>query len=416
MDSPSSQGDAQEGDAEDTGTTPGQEAGADAGGQDAGQDSPSEVDAEADSHAEASLEDSPADAPVDSHEEDSPVDSPTDSPPDAPSVTPCHDADGGVVGTGIEANPDTSAGACPAGQTNTGTNKDDAGNYCCIPTPTACVGVGTQTEATPNTAAGTCPPGQENDARDGDAGAGNYCCTQKPCFNGSTQVGLGIEANPNSAVGTCPTGNFNNMKDTAGNFCCSDKLVPCTDASQTGCVTCQDSTNSVCSPTEAPFVQRDIDLGLVTAAGADNNSASCYRCLANHSCLDNINFGVSSKECGDTGLTTGTAAECVAVISCVLGTEGAAAGTGCANPNNGGVNTCYCGTDSAANCSNGTMSSPVTTGVNGACDSQIATGLGYPLGDGSDIEANLTTTSLAGGRADQIFICASAASCSTNCF
>jgi hypothetical protein len=35
------------------------------------------------------------------------------------------------IGSGVEATPNTAAGACPAGQTNTGTLTDSSGNFCC---------------------------------------------------------------------------------------------------------------------------------------------------------------------------------------------------------------------------------------------------------------------------------------------
>jgi hypothetical protein len=222
-------------------------------------------------------------------------------------------------------------------------------------------------------------------------------------------------------------------------------LQPCTSAGQTGCVACSDSTGGLCSPTEALFVAHDIALGLVLEAGTDpppsytddagvfHQIKTCYACLANHSCIDNVTLGVSTKECEDVpdsgnfplmnGVTT-TPAECEAVVDCILASGKTAAGDAgvpsCATPASGGPNNCYCGTDPAAQCASGSFAAPITTGVNGACAQQIANGFGaqtngFPLGDGTDIEQNLTTVSFAAGRADQIFVCASAGKC-TSCF
>jgi hypothetical protein len=327
----------------------------------------------------------------------------------------------GTLGTPVVAAGNASASVvftCPTtGQTDTiqVVTADQSGAVCpaslttatvtvtCGVPPAACTGVGTGVEATPDTAAGTCPAGQTNTGTLQDS-SGNFCCSlSAPCAG----VGSGTEATPDTAAGTCPSGQTNSLKDANGNFCCVG-LVACTTAGQTGCVTCTGNASGICSPTEADFVGRDIALGLVTAAGPDSAATNCYPCLWQNSCIDDTVNGDVNHECEDTGITTGTATQCETVITCILGS-----GTGSAECASNGVSTCYCGTDSASACSSGTSTAPVTAGVNGTCDTAIAAGLGFPLGDGSDIGPNFTATTRAAGRADQIFTCARSNTCSS---
>jgi hypothetical protein len=77
------------------------------------------------------------------------------------------------------------------------------GNYCCQapnldangadaipvadlapPPPPPCQGIGTGVEANPDTAQGTCPAGEQNTLRDG---SGNFCCAKIP-FDGGVNV------------------------------------------------------------------------------------------------------------------------------------------------------------------------------------------------------------------------------------
>jgi hypothetical protein len=167
-------------------------------------------------------------------------------------------------------------------------------------------------------------------------------------------------------------------------------LAPCTTAGQTNCVQCQGNNSGLCTATEALFVQHDIDKGIATAAGPDPSSA-CYSCLFNADCIDNDAFGDTGKECGDAIQTFGTAAECSAVVSCILGSNCAASA----------VAPCYCGTLGLATTCQGTSG----VAVNGACDTVIAAGLGFPVGDGTDNTAKLENSAFASGRADQIFQC-----------
>jgi hypothetical protein len=217
---------------------------------------------------------------------------------------------------------------------------------------------------------------------------GTGCCYE-PCANSGNEP-----STPFSATGSCSAfpGTSNN-----GAGCCQP-LHPCTVAGDTTCVKCQGNTSGLCTPTEAQVVQHDIDKGLATAPGPDP-STSCYSCMEGNSCLDDNQFSDSGHECGDPITGSTTTAECSATLSCIFANSCASAGS---------VATCYCGTLSSASCKNNPAS------VNGVCDSQIAAGLGFPVTDGTDNAANLTNTTLASGRADQIILCAINNSC-TQC-
>jgi hypothetical protein len=85
--------------------------------------------------------------------------------------------------------------------------------------------------------------------------------------------------------------------------------------------------NGLCTPTEAAFVQHDIDKKVATAPGNDPAS-SCYACLYNNGCIDDTHFNDFNLECGDPTITTGTAAQCLAIVDCILGSSCAAQGLG----------------------------------------------------------------------------------------
>ena len=106
-------------------------------------------------------------------------------------------------------------GPVPAGSACNATLDATTITIVCEPPP--CTAVGTGTPASPNTFAGTCPAGQSNTLTDP---FGHFCCAQMPCFNGAAQVGTGTEATPDTAAGSCPVGQVNTLADTAGNFCC----------------------------------------------------------------------------------------------------------------------------------------------------------------------------------------------------
>jgi hypothetical protein len=176
-------------------------------------------------------------------------------------------------------------------------------------------------------------------------------------------------------------------------------LAPCTVANPTNCVQCNGNPDAgnLCTPTEALFVQYDIDKGMAAAPGPDPDGG-CYTCLElNGPCLDD-QVGLPNGqglECEDPVLLTGTAAECRAVISCVLGTSPSCASV--PGQIEWGDN-CYCGDASPCDVT------PVAE--NGPCDSVIATGMGYGIHDGTDIENNFGNATMATGQALNIFICA----------
>lgn len=280
--------------------------------------------AEKDSTSQDARLDSTSEAASDSSE-DTGSDSPSaDSPSDVAQDT-------GVAcsgfGTGIAATPNTAAGSCPAGQDNTGTLKDSEGHFCC--TQKVCFNgateVGTGTEAIPNTAGGTCPTGQINSGTLTDPAA-NFCCSQRACFNGANAVGTGAEASPNTAAGTCAAGQSNSIKDTAGNFCCAQEA--CFDgATQVG-------TGAKASPNTAagtcPAGQTNtgtltdsagnfccspatcVDVGTQTQATPDTAAGTCPAGQTNTGTLKDSsgNYCCSAAPCfnGETKVGTGTEA------------------------------------------------------------------------------------------------------------
>jgi hypothetical protein len=219
---------------------------------------------------------------------------------------------------------------------------------------------------------------------------GNVCCA--PICNGTGPV-----ATPANGTGTCTGGLVNN-----GQGCCVP-LQPCTTVGQANCVKCglNDKTtgslaNGVCTSTEAKFVQHDINKGKATGAGADP-AGSCYACLAANTCLDDTHFNDQNHECGDPAMTTGTTAQCGAVLDCILASSCSGTAT----------SVCYCGTaDLLTTC----QGNPANA-VNGSCDAQIAAGLGFTTLDGTDNTAHFTDGDKAAGIADQIFNCAVNAGC-----
>jgi hypothetical protein len=293
---------------------------------------------------------------------------------------------------------DQTGAVCPASMTTATTTVT-----CGSP---ACAGIGTSTPASPNTSAGTCPLGQSNSLIDS---AGNFCCAAIPCFGVPTTGVAGTEATPDTAAGTCPAPLANNLTDSAGNFCCGPVvLLPCTTAGQTNCVQCTGSANApLCTPTEAQIVQSDINKKLDVAGPAA--TGSCYQCLNAKGCLDD-NLGDTGAECEDGAFTGGTTvAQCQNTIKCVLGTS-------C---NASALSACYCGAATpSGTCTTDTtsVSDPVPASTNtavigGSCDVEVSTGLALSITDGIDILKNLTNAQLAAGRADAIFACGVAGKC-----
>jgi hypothetical protein len=274
-------------------------------------------------------------------------------------------------------------GAVPTGYTCPAASSVTTLTVTCGAVPCENPTVGTGVEATPDTAAGTCPAGQTNSTGLKD-GSGNYCCTALPCFG----VGTGVEATPDTAAGTCPAGSGNTAKDAAGNFCCAT-IAACTTSGQTGCVQCQGSAGGACTPTEAAFVNYDIAKGFATVAGPDP-AAGCYTCLVSKLGLDATTNPLSgSLECGDlTGTGDTGSADCLATLNCIIGSSPSCASVA--------TNACYCGTQPVSGaCS--------TAGGNGVCAAQEAAGLGLPVTSGQAILEAYGSTTLSSGVANNIF-------------
>jgi hypothetical protein len=263
---------------------------------------------------------------------------------------------------------DGAAFTCPAATSSTTLN------VLCGNPP--CFGIGTGTVATPNSATGTCPAGQSNSLKDGT----NFCCAAIPCFG----IGTGIEASPDNATGTCPAGQANTLTDAQGNFCCATAvLAPCTKVGQPNCVACNNgSANSLCTPTEAAIVARDIAKGYVTAATASGPTNGCYSCLEGASALDDATD--TGLECGDT--TNPTA--CLTTLNCILS-------SGCEAT---GANVCYCGTAPVST----TCNVDGTGAANGTCAAQIAAGFGTAVTNGHTILGEFTVKTQPSGGADGI--------------
>jgi hypothetical protein len=171
--------------------------------------------------------------------------------------------------------------------------------------------------------------------------------------------------------------------------------VPCTAAGQTGCVACSGNTDGVCSPSEALFVQQDINAG--SAA-----TTPCYSCLLNAGCIDDSVFGDQGNECGDlagtfnAGAQAGTASSalCLDTLACVLS-------TGCASS---AASTCFCGSSEGSAC----LSVPMP---DGACYTQEVNGLGLSANEA--ILESFTNVTLPSGVANQLAQCALSNQCNS---
>jgi len=159
---------------------------------------------------------------------------------------------------------------------------------------------------------------------------------------------------------------------------------PCTTAGQSGCVKCLGNADGVCSPTEAAFLQKDINAGHAS-------TQDCYSCLWNNSCLNDTQFSDTNHECGD--LAAASVAACTSTLSCIIS-------TGCANND---IQDCFCGADNPGN------SCQTAANPDGACKTQEIAGLG--VSDAPTVLKNLTDTTRPAGMANQIFSCAKTNSC-----
>lgn len=231
-----------------------------------------------------------------------------------------------------------------------------------------------------------------------------------------------VEAGPDATVDSGGTGSDAAPADTGTDAppdtgSTGGGLAPCTTAGQTNCVKCGGNSkttgplaNGLCTPTQAAFVQHDIAKGIATAPGNDPADTSCYDCLFQNSCLNDTRFGDTGRDCGDPAITSGTAVQCLAVISCVLGSATTAMPT-CAGGNAPAAVNCYCGTAPEGTTCQGNPSSA----INGVCDAPIAAGLGFSTQDGTDVTAHFTDGDKASGVADQIINCAVNSGCTAVC-
>ena len=242
---------------------------------------------------------------------------------------------------------------------------------------------------------GTTDPGNPAD----------FCCSPAPTCAAGTVESSPFQNNTPAFPGTggCSGSTPNNV-----NGCCVG-LLPCTTVGQTGCVKCAGNNkttgtlaNGTCTATQAQFVGYDIKSGKATAAG-NNPAGSCYACLFANTCLNDTQFSDTGKDCDDPALTSGTAAQCESVISCVLGSSTATTPT-CAQ---GAAVNCYCGTAPEGTTCQGNPA----PAVNGVCDAVIAAGAGFMTQDGTDVTAHFTDGNTAAGIADQIFGCAVNSGC-----
>jgi hypothetical protein len=220
-----------------------------------------------------------------------------------------------------------------------------------------------------------------------DAGARESGAPDTGAPDGGSPSGGGADAGPEGAIND---GGADSSLDAGAS------LHPCVVVGDTSCVQCQynsaaPNANQTCTPTEAAIVANDIMRGHSTVPGP-SGANSCYTCLAFNGCLDDTQFNDTNHECEDA-LLVGTAAQCEATLGCILTADCSSAS----------ISICYCGTAELLTACQG---NPAAGPINGACASTIAAGLGFPVTDGTDDTAQLTSTTFASGKADQIFQCA----------
>jgi hypothetical protein len=167
----------------------------------------------------------------------------------------------------------------------------------------------------------------------------------------------------------------------------------------------------VCTPTEAVFVQLDIESGAVTAANQpDTAAAGCYACLVADECLDSNR--VHNQECGDldAAFTNGSNQmlngpdTCVATLQCMTNMN---TNQNCVN-NTDGLSYCYCGPGGEAP---GCTTAAGGAAANGACLSAQVAGFPYAQDDSADIVNNFTALTVPSGLANSILGCASLNGC-----
>ena len=162
----------------------------------------------------------------------------------------------------------------------------------------------------------------------------------------------------------------------------------------------------MCTPSEAVFVQYDIQHGQASASGT--TESSCYQCLLGAGCLDSPSERQEGLECGDLPAgSLGSAAEsaslCVSALQCIVQ-------TGCDDDTPEGEAYCYCGTEGGStesDCEG--KSSPFP--LNGVCATQETAGFTYT--SNSALVTNFLDTMQPSGMANEIFDCSIGNGCST---
>jgi hypothetical protein len=251
----------------------------------------------------------------------------------------------------------------------------------------------------------TPPDASEPDAADGatpDTGAAETGTPDAESDGGPADTGTdagpdATEPDAGSDAGT-DSGSADAGHDASGSDAGSDGgsvLAPCTTVGQPNCVACNNgSPNSLCTPTEAAILARDIAKGYVTAPSATGPIDGCYACLEASSALDDATD--TQQECSDTTNPT----ECLATLNCILNSECAV----------NAVNICYCGTAPVST----TCNADGTGAANGVCAAVIAAGFGQPVTNGHTILGEYTLKTAPSGEADAIFARALSNSC-TQC-
>jgi HYDIN/CFA65/VesB-like, Ig-like domain len=201
------------------------------------------------------------------------------------------------------------------------------------------------------------------------------------------------------------TESTNDVADVASAPPTACTAAPCA-ASGPNSVQCSGSNGSLCTPTEALIVARDISKG--NLANGQLTNASCYACLIAATCIDD-NVGDTGNECGDLAGTVGSGARaaeaktdaCLNTLSCILPPTTAAS---CALEPSDGISNCYCGSafPTIAECNGATGST-----VNGVCVGVEIDGFGETATTApSTILGKIAAKASGSGMANAILKCA----------
>jgi hypothetical protein len=163
------------------------------------------------------------------------------------------------------------------------------------------------------------------------------------------------------------------------------------------------AASATCSQTELTLFEKD-------------TTGGCLRCAFSSFCLDDTS-GDHGQECEDLASTTtapnganqtdvGASAvgNCQATLACEVGVNRTTGVAGTAGVDIGGTETlanAFCGTVVNSTCQ-GSIS---TSGINGACDSVIETGLPSSFTVGSSVLSNIANTNYSAGQAGSIVAC-----------